>query len=101
MSLNPVGYVDLDYAGCKDTKRSTEGNIFIVVGGPVSWESKWQEIVALSTVESEYIAFTHATTQALWIAKFFFEVGLTQQIPITIHADNNRSIVNSTTDKHH
>jgi len=31
MSLNPVGYVDLDYAGYKDTRRSTEGNIFIVV----------------------------------------------------------------------
>jgi len=67
----------------------------------VFWESKRQKMIALSTVESEYMVFIHATTQALWITKFFFEVGLIQQIPITIHADNNELIVNSTTDKHH
>jgi len=39
-SLQPYGYVDLDYASCKDTQRSTEGNIFMVAGGPVSWECK-------------------------------------------------------------
>jgi len=94
-------YIDLDYTGCKDTRKSTKENIFIVVEGLVSWESKRQEMVALSTVESEYMAFICATTQALWITKFFFEVGLTQQIPITIHADNNGLIVNSTIDKHH
>ena len=100
-SLSPIGYVDSDYAGCKDTRRSTEGNIFIVAGGPVSWESKRQETVALSTVESKYMAFTHATAQALWISKFFNEISLLQQTLVTIHADNNGSIINSTTDKHH
>jgi len=34
VKLNPSGYVNSDFAGCKDTGRSTEGNIFIVVGGP-------------------------------------------------------------------
>jgi len=71
VSLNLVGYVDSDYAGCKDSRRSTEGNIFVIVRGPVSWKSKQQETVALLTIESEYIVFTHATAQALWIAKFF------------------------------
>jgi len=47
-NLNLIGYVDSDFAGCKDTRRSTEGMIFIVVGGPVSWESKRQDTVALS-----------------------------------------------------
>jgi len=71
VSLDLVGYVDSDYARCKDSRRSTEGNIFIIVGGPMSWKSKQQETVALLTVESEYIVFTYATAQALWIAKFF------------------------------
>ena len=35
-SLKPSRYVDLDYVGCKDTRQSTEGNIFMVAGGPVS-----------------------------------------------------------------
>jgi len=35
-TLNPISYVDSDYAGCKDTRCSTEGNVFIVTDGPVS-----------------------------------------------------------------
>ena len=38
--LKPIGYVDSDFAGCQSTRRSTDGNIFLVAGGPVSWESK-------------------------------------------------------------
>jgi len=100
-TLNPIGYVNSDYAGCKDTRRSTEENVFIVAGGLVSWESKHQETVALSTVESEYMAFTRAMAQALWMMKFFAEIGLSVTNPITIYVDNNRSISNSTNDKNH
>jgi len=38
--FNPVGYINSDYAGCKNICQSTEGNIFIVAEDPVSWESK-------------------------------------------------------------
>jgi len=100
-SLNPIGYVDSDYAGCKDTQHLTKGNIFVVAGGPMSWQSKHQEMVALSTVESKYMAFTRATSQVLWIIKFFAKIGLPISIPITIYADNSGSISNSTTSKHH
>ena len=100
-SLEPVGYVDSDYAGCRDTRRSTEGNIFLVAGGPVSWECKRQDTVALSTVEAEFMAFSKATTQALWISKYFDEIGLPVNKPLTIYADNSGSIANSTTDKNH
>jgi len=40
VNLNPTGYVDSDFGGYKDTRKSTDGTIFIVVGGPISWESK-------------------------------------------------------------
>jgi len=63
--LNPISYVDSDFARYKDTRCSTEGNIFLMAGGPISWESKKQETVALSTVEAEYMAFSQATTQVL------------------------------------
>jgi len=56
-NLNLIGYVDSDFAGCKDTRRSTEETIFIVARGLVSWESKQQDTVDLSTVEAEYMAF--------------------------------------------
>ena len=92
--------MDLDYAGCKDTRKSIKGNIFVVVGGPVFWESKHQETVVLSTVESEYMAFTCATAQVLWVLKFFTKVGLPQCTPIIVHTDINKFIINSTIDKH-
>jgi len=63
--LNPIGYVNSDFAGCQNTHCSTEGNIFLVSDRPVSWENKRQETVALSTVEAEYMAFSRATTQAI------------------------------------
>jgi len=57
-SLCPFGYVDSDYAGDVDGRKSTEGHMFFVGGGLVSWVSKRQETIALSTVEAEYMAFT-------------------------------------------
>ena len=100
-TLNPVGYVDSNFAGCKNTRRSTEGNIFVVAGGPVSWETKRQDTVALSTVEAEFMAFSRATTQALWLLKFFEEIGLPAARPITIYANNNGAISISTNNKNH
>jgi len=98
--LNPIGYVDSDFAGCKDTRCSTEGNIFLVAGGPISWESKKQETVALLIVEAEY-AFSRATTQALWISKYLCAIGLLLSRPITIYADNKGLIAHCLNDKNH
>jgi len=100
-SLKPIRYVDSDYASCKDTRYSTEGNVFVVAGSLISWECKRQDTMALSTVEAEFMAFSRATTQALWISKYFDEVGLSVKRPIIICADNSHSIANSTTDKNH
>ena len=100
-SLEPIGYVDSDFAGCKNMRQSTEGNIFLVAGRPVSWETKRQDTVALSTVEAEFMAFSHAMTQALWLSKYFKEIGLPGSKPIVIHADNSSSIAISTNDKNH
>jgi len=99
--LNLIGYVDSDFAGCKNTRRSTEGTIFIVAGGPVSWESKQQDTVTLSTIEAEYMAFSRTMTQAILISKYFDEVGLPTQKPIIIHADNSGAISNSINHKNH
>jgi len=57
-SLHPFGYIDSDYARDVDGQKSTEGHMFFVGGGLVSWASKRQETIALSTVEVEYMAFT-------------------------------------------
>jgi len=60
--FNLTRYVNSDFADYKDTCHSTKENIFIIAEGPVSWESKRQKTVALSTVEAEYMGFSRATT---------------------------------------
>jgi len=52
-------------------------------------------------VEAEYMGFSRATTQALWISKYLSEIGLPTSNPIVIHADNNGSISHSLNDKNH
>jgi len=73
----------------------------MVAGGPVLWETKRQDIIALSTVEAQFMVFSQATTQALWISKYFDEIKLPVVKPILIYADNNGAISNSTNNKNY
>lgn len=61
------GFCDSDYAGDQNTRRSTSGYIFMLNGGAVSWSSKLQQIIALSTTEAEYISLAEATKQSIWL----------------------------------
>ncbi|RVW18475.1 Retrovirus-related Pol polyprotein from transposon TNT 1-94 [Vitis vinifera] len=71
-----IGYVDLDYAGDLDKRRSTTGYIFILFGGPVSSKSQLQSIAALSTTEAEYIVATEAMKEPLWLQGLVKELGV-------------------------
>jgi hypothetical protein len=61
------GYVDSDMAGDKDNKRSTTGYVFTIGGTIVSWISKLQKVVALSTIEVEYVVATEASKEMIWL----------------------------------
>ena len=60
-----IGYADADWAGDLDDRRSTSGNLFLLAKGTVSWLSKKQATVALSTTEAEYVALSVATQEAI------------------------------------
>ncbi|GAW08946.1 Gag-Pol polyprotein [Lentinula edodes] len=100
-SLKTHAYVDSDHAGCRDTYRSTSGYVFFMAGALVSWSSKRQATVALSTTESEYIGLSRATQQAVWLASFMTEVDLTQQGPINLLGDNFGSVCLTENSKRH
>jgi len=63
------GYSDADWAGDHETRRSTTGFTFIFGGAAVSWGSKLQKTVALSTMEAEYMAPCEASKEAVWLIK--------------------------------
>jgi hypothetical protein len=63
--LSLTAYIDADWAGCIDDRRSTNGATFYLGECLVSWLSKKQSSVSLSTAEAEYIAATTCCTQVL------------------------------------
>ena len=99
--MTPVNYVDSSYARCKDTYKSMEGSIFMVTEEPVLYEYKHQATVALSTVEVKYMRFSQVTAQAIWLVKFFDEIGLPTTTPIHIYANNMGSITNTVNGKNY
>lgn len=60
-------YINADWAGCPDTRRSTTGYIVKFAGSPVSWSSRRQRTVAMSTCEAKYVAGYKATQEIIWI----------------------------------
>jgi hypothetical protein len=62
-----VGYVDSDYAGDLDKRRSLAGYVFTIGGCAVSWKACLQGTVALSTTEAEYMAISEACKEAIWL----------------------------------
>ena len=86
--------VDSDWGNYPDTSRSTGGWIFTLTGSPVSWSSKRQATVALSSYKAEYMAASKATKEAIWMRNLVQEFQLPMfnnlKIPITI--DNNSAM---------
>lgn len=85
------GYVDSDFAGDLEKRKSTTGYVFIIAGGAVSWVSKLQTVVALSTTEAEYMAATQAFKEAIWLKKLMEELGHKQE-KILLYCDSQSAL---------
>ena len=87
-----VVYCDADFAGDKESRRSTSGHISLLNGNAISWSSSIQRVTALSTTESEYMALTDALRDILWLRLLLKELGAQQKSPTVIHVDNQGAI---------
>jgi len=87
------GYTDASFAEDPATRRSTGAFIFTLNGGPISWSSKRQPTVALSTTEAEYMAMCQAIKEGVWLRQLLTELGHYKgNETIKIHADNKSAI---------
>jgi hypothetical protein len=70
------GFTDSDWAGSTKTRKSVGGYVFQACdeASPISWQAKSQTVVALSTLEAEYIACSNATREALWLKRLVNDV---------------------------
>ncbi|EIW73540.1 hypothetical protein TREMEDRAFT_26053 [Tremella mesenterica DSM 1558] len=89
-----LGWADADWGGCLDTRRSTTGYVFSTYGGVVSWKSRRQPTVALSTTQAELLASTEAGKEAIWLRQLLadLELGPGDGEPVNILNDNNGAI---------
>ena len=78
--------------GDLDDCHSTSGNLFLLAGGPVSWLSKKQSTVALSTAEAEYMSLSGATQEAVWLRRLLSDFKFSQEEPTVIKEDNQGTI---------
>ena len=96
-----IGYSDSDFAGDVDSRRSTSGYLYVLAGGPVTWTSQRQRIVALSTTEAEYIAASQATKEAIWLRRLLMDLGFGCDGPTELSVDNQGAIKLTKNDEFH
>lgn len=96
-----VAYSDADWAGDHDDRKSTSGYLFQMSGGAVSWRSKKQSSVALSTAEAEYIALASTAQEAVWLKQLTTELGSGSTEATTIFEDNQAAISMSKNPQYH
>ena len=94
------GYCDADW-GSQKHRHSISGYSFHLGKGAVSWSSKKQYIIALSSTEAEYIAQTHATKEALWLQAFLQEIQGLSTGPLNVNCDNQGAIALAKDNKFH
>ena len=103
-SVNLVGFSDADWAGDQNDRKSTSGYIFQLSNGAVSWRSKKQSCVALSTAEAEYMALSSAFQEAAWMRQLLsglIGIQVDSLGPTLIFEDNQSTICMSKNHQFH
>jgi hypothetical protein len=86
------GYIDDDFVGSLDDRKSTSGHVFHLGTNLISWASKKQPIVSISSTETEYVAATSACCQAVWLRRILKYMSHTKNDPTPIFCDNTSTI---------
>eukprot|EP00253_Pinus_taeda_P012594 PITA_12594 len=87
-----IGYTDSDWDGSVDDRKSTSGYVFHMGSVAISWASKKQPVVSLSTAKAEYVAATAATCQAVWLRRVLRDLCHERENGTTIYCDNSSAI---------
>ena len=95
------GYADADWASDINDRKSTSGYVFKLASATVSWSSKKQTSVALSSTEAKYIARVHTTKEVIWLRQLLSELGLGTRHPTTLLIDNQSAIAIAKNPKFH
>lgn len=90
-NVNVIGFSDADWGGDEVTYRSTTGYVFVWYGAAISWRSRLQRVVSLSTAEAEYVALSETSQEAVFIRRVLEDFGVVAGA-ILINEDNQSAI---------
>ncbi|GMP50698.1 hypothetical protein CsSME_00017211 [Camellia sinensis var. sinensis] len=101
--LHLVGYCDADWGGDLDERKSTSGYAFMLSDGAISWSSKKQSCIALSTMEAEFVACSSVVQEAVWLRRFLQHLDVVTHTsdPVTIHCDSMAALAYAKDPKYH
>ena len=94
-------WTNADHRGNLDNGKSTTGYLVKVGTGTVSWSSKLQSIVGLSTTEAEFVTATTAGTEVVWMQNFLDELGFEIKDPSNICIDSQSALLVAKNPEHH
>ena len=90
--LRIEGYTDADWAGSVTDKKLTSGYLTFVGGNLVTWRSKKQKVVALSSAEAEFRGMAKGVCELLWVRGLMNELGYKSELPMSLFCDNKAAI---------
>lgn len=91
-NIKLISFTDSDWAGCATDRKSTTGCLFILGSGVISWASKKQKSIVLSSTEAEYIAATSTACHATWWRRILCDLKEKQDGPTLMICDNESPI---------
>ena len=91
-TLTLTAYIDVDWDGSVNDRKSTSGNTFFLGDCLVSWLNNKKSSICLSTAEAEYIVAAYCCTQILWMKEALKDVNIKTKQPLTIYCDNTSAI---------
>lgn len=95
------GFSDSDWAESREDQKSTSGYLFKLGIGSISWRSRKQRTVALSSTEAEYVALSDSCREALWFRSLLKELKIMDEKAITIYCNNEGAKALSSNRSHH
>ena len=95
------GYADADWAGDVTSRKSTTGYVFQLGNATISWKSKRQTVVALSSTEAEYVALCAAAQETVWLRHLLASIRFKQKDATVVHEDNQGTIALTKNPKNH
>ena len=98
-----IGYMDVDWGGDPDQCKSMSGYAFLLNGCAISWGSKKHSCIALSTMETEYVACPLTIQEGVWLRRFLQDIWVVKTAfePVTLYGDNMTALAYAKDMKYH